>query len=273
MNEKPTRMFQRRRRVHDAIVLVAGRGSRLRPLTDTTPKCLLEIGGTPLLERLLGQLADAGVERAWLVTGYASDVLRDAVSDREGLPEIHFVHNPDWDRFNNAESVRCALDAMQTPRPVLICDGDVWIDNPDFLREMTSDGRPNVLGVELRLHNQLADEDMKFQLEPVDVPWYSRRVVGLGKQLVARWCHGESIGVQVVGGEAFTPFLEKLNGLDGDDRRELYYEDVFARLIPEGSEFYTQAVQPGAWVEIDTPEDLEAARRKFGDLPEVRVAQ
>ncbi len=273
MTDNGKRLFRRRRRVRDAVVLVAGRGSRLRPLTDTTPKCLLEIGGQTLLERLLGQLADVGIERAWLVTGYRSDVLRDEMASHDGSPEIRWVDNPDWDKFNNAESVRCAMEAMEEPQPFLLCDGDVWIDDPQFLGDIASDGRPNVLGVELRLHRQLDSEDMKFQLEPVDVPWYSRRVVGLGKELVSRWCHGESIGLQVIGGESFEALREGLAALEDADRETLYYEDVFAHLLADGHEFYTHAVQPGAWVEIDTPEDLENARRRFGDLPPVRVAR
>jgi choline kinase len=105
---------------------------------------------------------------------------------------------------------------------------------------------------------------MKFQLEPVDVPWYSRRVIGLGKQLGRHWCHGESIGFQVVGDESFLALRDGLDALDDDERRKLYYEDVFARLVGDGHEFYTHAVQPEAWIEIDTIEDLEDARRQFG---------
>ena len=53
------------------------------------------------------------------------------------------------------------------------------------------------------------------------------------------------------------------SGLSDEERQRMYYEDVFARLIPIGHEFYTHAVQPDAWIEIDTLEDLEAARLRF----------
>lgn len=256
--------FRRRRRhVRDAVVLVAGRGSRLAPLTDTMPKCLIELDGERLLVRLLRQLAQAGVHRAWLVVGYLGGEIARALEGVSGLPELHWVQNDTWDRFNNAESVRCAMAAMPQGRAFFVCDGDVYVRDAGFLEELASDPRPNVLGVELRLTHALDEEDMKFQLEPVDVPWYSRRVTGLGKGLGRHWCHGESIGFQVVGEESFDALLAALNALADDERARLYYEDVFARIIAAGHEFYTHAVQPEAWVEIDTLADLEAARAMF----------
>lgn len=256
---------RRRRHVRDAVVLVAGRGSRLAPITDTMPKCLVVLDGEPLVVRLLRQLAEAGVHRAWMVIGYRGDDIRQELDGIDGLPELHWVPNDTWDSFNNAESVRCGMAAMPAPEPFLICDGDVYVRDATFLQELARDSRPNVLGVELRLWRNLDGEDMKFQLEPVDVPWYSRRVIGLGKGLGPHWCHGESIGFQVVGDESFEALESALEALDDQQRRELYYEDVFAHLIADGHEFYTHAVQPEAWIEIDTPEDLHDAREMFGD--------
>ena len=261
---------RRRRHVRDAIVLVAGRGSRLAPITDSMPKCLIELDGQPLVVRLLRQLVDAGVHRAWLVVGYRGDDIRAALEQIDGLPELHWVENETWNRFNNAESVRCAMAAMPEPNSVLVCDGDVYIRDAAFLTDLASDNRPNVLGVELRLARDLDPEDMKFQLEPVDVPWYSRRVTGLGKNLGRYWCHGESIGFQVVGDESFEALGRAFDALSDEQRRTLYYEDVFARLSEDGHEFYTHAVQPDAWIEIDTPSDLDTARELFDDAAAAR---
>ncbi len=267
MNTPTSTLRRRRRHVRDAIVLVAGRGSRLAPLTDMMPKCLVELNGQPLVVRLLRQLAEAGVARAWMVIGYRGDDIRAALERLDGLPELHWVPNPTWETFNNAESVRCAMAAMPGPAPFFVCDGDVYVADGTFLNDLASDSRPNILGVELRLTQNLDAEDMKFQLEPVDVPWYSRRVTGLGKQLGRHWCHGESIGFQVVGDESFTALLASFDALTDAERRTLYYEDVFARLIAQGHEFYTHAVQPDAWTEIDTLEDLTRAREQFDESP------
>lgn len=258
------RLERRDRRVRDAVLLVAGVGSRLRPLTESTPKCLIEVGGTPLIVRLLRQLNDSGIERAYLVTGYLAETLRDGLQDWEGLPELVFVDNPTYDTFNNAESLRVAMEVMASEgrgaRPFLLADGDVLLGDEAFIADLLCDPRPNILAVELRLSHTLGAEEMKVQMEPVDVPWYTRRVVGLSKGLQPQFCHGESIGVQVVGRETFGPVFEALGGLADSERVELYYEDVFARVMMTGHEFYTLTVPPGSFIEIDTIEDLEDAR-------------
>jgi NDP-sugar pyrophosphorylase family protein len=62
---------QKSREIKDAVLLVAGTGSRLRPLTNNLPKCLIEIAGTPLIVRLLRQLKEHGIERARAPSGHS----------------------------------------------------------------------------------------------------------------------------------------------------------------------------------------------------------
>ncbi|MFU8806488.1 MAG: sugar phosphate nucleotidyltransferase, partial [Bradymonadaceae bacterium] len=77
----------------DAILLIAGMGSRLRPLTEDRPKCLLEVGREPLLVRLLRQLESLGIERVVLATGYMADVVATTLKKFDGLPELVFAGN------------------------------------------------------------------------------------------------------------------------------------------------------------------------------------
>jgi len=249
----------RERHVRDAVLLVAGMGTRLRPYTNEIPKCLVEVAGTPLIVRLMRQLKEHGIERAWLVTGYKSDVLEGHLQGVEGLPELRFVHNDAYDSANNAESLRRAMLEMKGG-PFLLCDGDILVDDDGWLYDLITDPRPNVLAVLLQLSSQLGAEEMKFQLEPVDAPWFSRRVVGLSKKLQPRMSHGESIGAQVIGEDTFDALLERLNKMSPAERKDAYYEDMFAELFDDGHEFYTLAIRPGTWTEIDTPEDLEDAQ-------------
>lgn len=246
-------------RVKDAVLLVAGMGTRLRPYTEEIPKCLVEVAGTPLVVRLLRQLRDNGVERAWLVTGYKSEVLEDHLTGISGLPEVRYVFNDAFDTANNAESLRRAMLEMDSRRFIL-CDGDILVGDDAWVAELLTDPRPNVLAVLLQLQSKLGHEEMKFQLEPVDAPWFSRRVIGLSKELEPRMSHGESIGAQVIGDETFDALLARLNSMSDEERSHGYYEDIFATLFESGHEFYTLAIQPGTWTEIDTPEDLEHAR-------------
>jgi len=244
--------------VDDAVLLVAGTGTRLRPLTDNLPKCLIEVAGTPLIIRLLRQLKSSGIKRAHLVTGYLDHVLRDHLTNVPDLPELHFVHNTEYSSANNAVSLRVAMKSM-SPRSFLLCDGDILVPNDAWIRDLITDSRPNILAVALQLQGKLGEEEMKVTLEPVDVPWYSRKVVALSKGIQPLSAHGESIGAQVIGQETFGPLLSRLEAMTQPEMEKLYYEDIFADIMTSGHDFYTLAIRPGMCTEIDTIEDLSYA--------------
>ncbi len=260
----PSKLPIETRNVEDVVLLVAGMGSRLRPLTNDRPKCLVEVAGTPLIVRLLRQLASIGIKRAHLVTGYKGEMLKTFLNDVDGLPELNFVHNDAYDSANNAESLRRAMLAMDR-RPFLLCDGDILVGDPGWLEDLITDRRPNVLAVLLQLQSQLGEEEMKVQVEGVDVPWYARRVTGLSKKLKPMASHGESIGAQVIGEHTFDALLDRLNAMTDEEREDCYYEDMFATLFDDGHEFYTLAIRPGSWTEIDTVEDLHAAEELYAN--------
>lgn len=215
-----------------------------------------------LIERLLGQLTRAGIEECVLVTGFESEQLQEHVLGLEGMCRVRFAHNTHWESQNNAESLRVGMDGLQESgaRRFLLCDGDVLLQDSQCIYELLRDRRPNVLAMIMQLQHRLGEEEMKLQLEPVDVPWYSRRVVGLSKALVPSWCHGESIGIQTIGADFFPVLKNALEGLTLKERESLYYEDVFSRFLDAGHEFFTFVVDANAWTEIDTIEDLTTAR-------------
>jgi hypothetical protein len=84
-----------------AVILAAGAGTRLRPLTDATPKCLLDINGRPLLDRLLEGLAAAGLERAVIVTGHLSERVEAHLADMPPPLDVMVVTNPVYRTTNN----------------------------------------------------------------------------------------------------------------------------------------------------------------------------
>ena len=94
-----------------AIILAAGRGSRLKGLTDDRPKCLVELGGVRLLDWQLAALKAAGIEDVVVVTGYRADLLQ-----AEG---VRTIHNPDWARTNMVRSLLCAALRSDEAQPHL----------------------------------------------------------------------------------------------------------------------------------------------------------
>lgn len=261
--------------IQDAILLVAGVGSRLRPMTDELPKCLLELGGVPLLIRLLRQLHKNGIQRAVLATGYLEPKIRAAVAGHQGLPEVVICHNPAYASTNNAESLRQAMPATQG-RPFILCDGDILVRRSGWLGDLLRDPRGNVLA--MITPESMAEEEMKIELaerasEAEQAAEFSPHapVVGLSKEMDVARAAGESIGVQLVSERFWGPLLDRLDAMSADERARVYYEDIFAVLMGEEHPFYAHQVPADSWIEIDTPEDLEVARALFSGWDEEAV--
>ena len=109
-----------------AVILAAGRGSRLHALTGDVAKCLVEVGGEPLLERALRALASQGVTEAIVVVGYMCDVVRERIGSRFAGMAIFYVEAPDYATTNNIRSLWDARDYLD--RDVLLLEADIAFD-------------------------------------------------------------------------------------------------------------------------------------------------
>ena len=110
-----------------AMVLAAGKGLRLRPLTETTPKPLVEVAGRTLIDRVIDRLVDAGVRRVVVNVHYLGEHIERHLDDRNG-PEIHFSRESEL--LETGGGVRHALPHLG-PGPFWVANGDVlWLDGP-----------------------------------------------------------------------------------------------------------------------------------------------
>lgn len=240
---------------HVGVILAAGLGSRLRPLTDTTPKCLLDVGGATLLERQLGRLAAAGVRRAVLVVGYLADHIAAHLKKAPPPIEVLLAENAVYATTGNCLSVLAARPQVGDAG-ILIIDGDVVLTG-DALSRLLADPAP--CSVLLDRETQLGDEEMKAQLDA------GGRIVQLSKKLPPATCAGESIGVNRVGGEGLRRLWDELEAMKRGDAQG-YYEDAFQKLIDTGTEFRTVPIGHDEWTEIDDLADLEDARARFAGI-------
>jgi choline kinase len=239
--------------MRQAAVLVAGSATRLRPLTDTTPKCLLEVGGRAILDRLLDHLAAAGIERAVLVTGYLSERIEAHLAGRRLPLEVRFTPNHEYATTNNVVSLLCARPELG-PGTVVICDGDVVLQGDPIGRLMAHASDCALL---VDHDATLAEEEMKITLDAAG------RVRHLSKQLDPATAAGESIGIQKVGGTALARLWPVLEGLVSSGRTGVFYETAFQQLIDEAVPFHAVPVTSDDWIEIDSAEDLALARSRF----------
>ncbi len=233
---------------------VAGRGERLRPLTDARPKCLLEVGGEPLIVRAVDLLGERGCTRFTVVDGWLGDQVREALTARFPAEWFRFVRNAAWAETNNAYSLWLAR--YEKPEPLLLLDGDLAFV-PDVLDLLLDDPHPNRLL--LRSEGGVGDEEMKVRLGPGDV------VSDLGKGLAPAEAAGESVGI-----ELFSPgFTAKLfaaleRRVHAGPGRHEFYEAAFVELIGAGETVHAVDIGDLACIEIDTAADLDRARGVFG---------
>jgi choline kinase len=101
--------------VRTALLLAAGLGSRLAPLTGAVPKCLVSVSGVPILERLVRALDSHGFERLAIVTGYKGDAIRDYLGESFGGIAIEYIVSPLFETTNNVYSLWLARDLIEEP--------------------------------------------------------------------------------------------------------------------------------------------------------------
>ena len=230
-----------------AIVLVAGVARRLAPLTDKTHKALLPVGGRPLLDRMLGALAELGVRETVLVVGHCADQVKRLGGDRRGRMAVRYVGNPDYTR-GSVLSLYAARTHLA--EPALVMDADVLFPR-ELLRRLLAAPAPSALLL-----------DRGFQDTGEEVKLYTRgdRVIALGKKVVPEaWeTVGEGVGFFKCGAEAGPEFVRLLRKVieEGDGLNE--YEDALHMLL--GTRHVGWVDVTGLpWTEIDFAEDLRRA--------------
>ncbi len=230
-----------------AVLLAAGMGMRLRPVTESLPKALLDIGGRSLLSRSLEALATAGIHSVVIVTGFGRDQIEHAVSSfRLSLP-VRFLWNPRFARTNNNTSLWIAGSEVRG-KQFLLLDADILFSSALVSRLLGSAHESALL---VRRSATLGEEEIKVVLDG------GGRVVSIGKEIDPRRAAGESIGIEKFSAEASAALFAIL-----DRRREKdeFYEASMQEMIEGGVAMFGVDTEGEPCIEIDTPDDLSVAR-------------
>lgn len=231
--------------IEKAILLSAGKGSRLHPLTNERPKCLIDFSGKSLLEWQLDALQTAGISDVAVVTGFREDMVEQVVEPRQG---VRTLFNPFFHVADNLGSVWLAREEFD--RDTLLLNGDTLIS--DALLRRVLDGPEAPITVTVDEKQEYDSDDMKVLRE-------GTRLRRIGKALEPGQYNAESIGLLAFRGEGGRLFIEQVERMmrtsEGTRRWYLRAIDAIAGKV----DVQTVSIKGEEWQEVDFPEDIAKA--------------
>lgn len=220
-----------------AIIMAAGLGQRMRPVTDHIPKPLVPVQGVRMIDSIISALHENDIFEIYVVVGYRKEQFRDLPAQYPGL---QLIENPDYDRANNISSLYYAREHL---RNVMILDGDQIIREPEILHpDFERSGY-------CAIYTEEETSEWLLTVEG-DLVTHCSRTGGTGGwelHSVSFWTESD--------GEKLRNHLEQ----DYPAKKDVYWDDVALFLHPEEYKLGIRPIFREALLEIDSVEELRAA--------------
>lgn len=240
----------------DAMILAAGLGTRLRPLTDRIPKALIEIGGVPILERVARRLIGAGADRLIINLHHLGEQVREYVRERQGFG-VEVVFSDESERaLETGGAILRAAGLFRRDEPFFLHNSDILSDLP--LTEMyRAHERTHPLAT-LAVMRRESSRYLLFD----DAGLFGRVDDGKGIRIEARERVGAEErlafgGVHVIASDFASRLIE---------RGAFSILEPYLRLVGEGERIAPFRIDDCRWIDIGKPQQLEKARALFTDV-------
>ena len=231
------------------VILAAGLAKRLRPLTDTKPKCLLKVGERTLLERTVDAMHQAGITEFLVVTGYRGEMIREFLTTHYPQVTIQYLDNVDYEHNNNIYSLWMACQKVRGC-DFLLMDSDILCDPVAVVR--IAQEQTAALAVN---RHELGEEEMKVVVDS------DNRITEISKTCRPEDAMGESVGIEKITADYSEALARELDQMILQEGLiDIFYERAFERLIPQGHTFKVVDTTHYFSYELDTPEDFQRAQ-------------
>ena len=237
-------------RVTTALLLAAGSGSRLRPLTLHAPKCLTLVGGKPILERLVDSLRAQGIDRLIVVIGYQGDRIREFLHQHASDMRIDYVTNVDYASTNNIYSLWLAREQIR--ESFLLVESDLVFET-SMLDDML---QPDKIAISTMLPWMNGTTVVLDSAQRVTA-FYLNSVKGDERQY-------KTVNLYSLSLPTWKKLEAKLGSYISAQQLGAYYETALADMVAEGAlSFEAIFFDADRWYEIDTLADLREADKLY----------
>jgi len=236
------------KQVRTALLLAAGTGSRLAPLTDRVPKCLVPVNEISILERLVDSLHEHRFKKLVIVVGHRADSIRKFFESRTEGMEITYITSPLYKTTNNIYSLWLARKAID--EPFLLVESDIVFDS-DLLKDMLQPDR-------------IAIAELQPGMDGTTVTIDNQQKVGAfyGGAHKRDNQHYKTVNIYSLSRRTWQLMRERLDHQISTNMVNGYYETVFADMVSEGCLSFSPVLfDHKRWHEIDNHVDLRAAER------------
>jgi len=238
-------------RITTALLLAAGTGSRLFPLTQSLPKCLMLVNEKSMLDRLVIGLKQQGFKRLVIVTGFQENCIREFLGTKSGNITIEYIYNPFYRTTNNIYSLWMAREIIN--EPFILFESDIIFDT-SLLDDMIIPDRIAVARMQPWMNGTTVTINQSKQVKSF------QNVTSTHFNEISY----KTVNIYSLSLSSWHAIVERLNKYISKGKVNCYYETVFAEMVVDGS-LSLQAVSfdHKPWYEVDTIEDLAAAEKLF----------
>lgn len=245
--------------IDTAVILAAGRGSRLKERTLEKPKPMTKVNSITIIDNLMKELINQKINKIVVVIGYMADKLKLHLQKFQDKVNLLFVENHDFATTNNIYSLW--LTRAEIKRGFFLFEADIFCEEK-LINELVNSSHHNIIVVD-RFSEEMDGTVVELTEDNIVKEMYLKRHQGEGFSFYEKYktVNFYKFGSYYVKKHLIPKMQEHIKRKDVN----VYYEQIIKEDIDEGYQFYALETGSNLWWEIDTPEDLEKTKEIFQD--------